>query len=307
MIRAVCGSFLVLTLALWGCAPGPDRDVIAKVNGKVISAVDLQRSLTSYGLEGGAVEEVLHSVLQDLIDQTLIIEQAAAMKLNVSPEELSRAEKDIREDYPGESFEEMLLTQAMDLQEWRKELAIRLLVKKTVAARVEASLGPDKTPTKPDAAPKDQREDADKIKVAQIMTQEKKLAEKALKEIKSGVPFEKVAAKYSLLAGQAGQETEYFGRGEMPPEMEEAVWSLRPGQVSQVIKSEYGWHLFILLDRQSGEVVDRRQEAARLRQSREAEVEAAWLLELRSKAQIKIFEENLSVLPSALSRRIKNR
>ena len=280
--------------------------MIAEVNGTVISAVDLQRSMTSYGVEGGAVREVLLSVLEDLIDQTLIIQQAQQMKLNVTPEELEQAENEVREDYPGESFEEMLLTQAMDLQEWRKELKNRLLVKKTVAAQVEARLRVEPVETEAKVAQKGDGEDGDKIKVAQIMTQEKKLAEEALKEIRSGVPFEKVAAKYSLLAGQAGQETEYFGRGEMPPEMEKAVWSLKPGQVSKVVKSDYGWHVFLLLDRQSSDVVDQRLEASRLRLSREAEIEASWLLELRNKAQIKIFEENLSALSSVLSRRVKS-
>ncbi len=307
MIRVVLGSLLALSLALGGCAPRVDQDVIAKVDGVTISTVDLQRSLTSYGLEGETVEEVLLSVLEDLINQILIIQQAERMKLTVTPEELRQAEEEIREDYPGDSFAEMLLTQAMDLQEWRRELKNRLLVKKTVAAHVESRLKIDPAEVDKAVAEEQNRDDGDKIKIAQIMTQDKKLAEMSLKEIKSGAPFKEVAAKYSLLAGQAGQETEYFGRGEMPPEMEQAVWSLKPGQASKVVKSEYGWHVFILLDRQSGKVVERRQAVTRLRLSRKAEIEASWLLELRSKAQIKIFPDSLSVLSSALSRRIKNR
>ena len=303
MIRVGLSSLLIFTLALWGCESRVNENVLAMVGQTPITTLDLQRSLISDGLDGEMTQEVLLSVLDDLINQALIIQEAKALNLSVSPEELEQAEKEIREDYPGESFEEMLLTQAMDIQEWRKELKNRLLVKKTMDSQVDARLKVKPEEVDKALAEQGPRDEGDKIKVAQIMTQDRKAADKALNELQAGAAFGKVAREYSILADQVGQETEYFGRGEMPPELEKAVWSLKPGQLSKVVKSEYGWHIFILLDRRSGGVVDREEAAARIKLSRKAEFEASWLLELRNKAEIKIFPERLADLSAVLSRR----
>ncbi len=303
MIRVGLSTLLIMGLAFWGCEPRVDKDVVATVDQTVITSLDLQRSLTSYGLDGEMAQEVLLSVLDDLINQALIVREAEALRLNVTPEELAQAEKEIREDYPDDSFKEMLLTQALDLQEWRRELKNRLLVKKTMDSQVDARLKVKPEEVDKVVAEQEAREDGDKIKVAQIMTQDRKAAEKALSELKAGGAFNQVALKYSILADQVGQETGYFGRGEMPLELEKAVWALNPGQTSKVVKSEYGWHVFILLDRRKGGVVDREEAAARIKLSRKAEFEASWLLELRNKAEIKIYPERLADLSAVLSRR----
>lgn len=66
----------------------------------------------------------------------------------------------------------------------------------------------------------------------------------ALKEIEKGEPFEEVAKKYSedVTAGNGGY-LGYFKKGEMVKEFEDAAFSLKPGDVSKVVKTPFGYHI----------------------------------------------------------------
>lgn len=66
----------------------------------------------------------------------------------------------------------------------------------------------------------------------------------ALKEIEKREPFEEVAKKYSedVTAGNGGY-LGYFKKGEMVKEFEDAVFSLKPGDVSKVVKTPFGYHI----------------------------------------------------------------
>jgi len=67
---------------------------------------------------------------------------------------------------------------------------------------------------------------------------------KAIDEIKKGAAFEKVAEKYSEdTSAKNGGYLGFFKRGEMVKEFEEAAFRLEPGQVSDIVKSPFGYHI----------------------------------------------------------------
>lgn len=91
-----------------------------------------------------------------------------------------------------------------------------------------------------------------------LMTQGKTPAEDAkiraqaddlLKQIKAGGNFEELAKKYSQDPGSAskGGDLGWVERGQMVPEFEKACFSLKPGETSGVIKTEYGYHIVQVL------------------------------------------------------------
>ncbi|MBC7196843.1 MAG: peptidyl-prolyl cis-trans isomerase, partial [Deferribacterales bacterium] len=67
---------------------------------------------------------------------------------------------------------------------------------------------------------------------------------KARDEIKKGAAFEKVAENYSEdISAKNGGYLGFFKRGEMVKEFEEAAFKLEPGQVSDIVKSPFGYHI----------------------------------------------------------------
>ena len=78
----------------------------------------------------------------------------------------------------------------------------------------------------------------------------KKKAEEALKKVKSGEDFAQVAKEYSEdSTASNGGELGTFGKGQMVSEFENAAFSMKPGEISDIIKTQYGYHIIKVTER----------------------------------------------------------
>ena len=76
-------------------------------------------------------------------------------------------------------------------------------------------------------------------------------AEKVLKEVKAGGDFAELAKKYSDDPGSAAQGGALgaFGKGMMVPEFEAAAFGMEPGEISDLVKTDFGYHIIKVTDR----------------------------------------------------------
>jgi len=76
-------------------------------------------------------------------------------------------------------------------------------------------------------------------------------AEDILKQLKAGAKFEDLAKKYSedTVSAQQGGSLGWFGHGRMVPEFDQAAFSTPVGQVSGIVKSEFGYHIIRVDDK----------------------------------------------------------
>lgn len=79
----------------------------------------------------------------------------------------------------------------------------------------------------------------------------RKQAEDLAKQIKAGADIAELARKYSEddASKANGGDLDYFGRGQMVPEFEKAAFGMEPGQVSDPVKTQYGFHIIKTIDR----------------------------------------------------------
>jgi len=72
------------------------------------------------------------------------------------------------------------------------------------------------------------------------------------KRIDNGESFEKLAYMYSKCpSSERGGSLGSFGRGQMVKPFENAAFNLKTGEVSEPVKTEFGWHLIKVYDRKS--------------------------------------------------------
>lgn len=90
---------------------------------------------------------------------------------------------------------------------------------------------------------------ADKIKCAHILVAKQSQALELLEKLKKGESFSKLAQEHSLDGSRKrGGDLGFFGRGVMVKEFEKAAFGLEKGQVSEPVKTQFGYHIIKRLE-----------------------------------------------------------
>lgn len=84
-----------------------------------------------------------------------------------------------------------------------------------------------------------------KIKCSHILVKKQSESLEILEKLKNGEKFGKLAREFSIDSGSAKRDGSlgYFGRGKMVKSFEEAAFKLKVGEISEPVKSEFGYHI----------------------------------------------------------------
>ncbi len=92
---------------------------------------------------------------------------------------------------------------------------------------------------------------AQKVNASHILVKSEVEANSILFDIRNGKSFEEAAKSKSLCpSGKRGGELGWFGRGQMVKEFEDASFSLKKGELSKPVKTQFGWHIIRVNDMQ---------------------------------------------------------
>jgi parvulin-like peptidyl-prolyl isomerase len=136
----------------------------------------------------------------------------------------------------------------------------------------------------------------ERVRLRQILVEDRAAAERASRLIAAGTPFEEVARR--LTKGEsAGGFQGVLARADLPPNFADAIFNLKAGEISRVMPAEYGFHLFQVVERLPAEVapLDEVREGirARLRQERADRGLAALVGECRNRYTVVVYGRNL--------------
>ncbi|HKU32314.1 MAG TPA: peptidylprolyl isomerase [Candidatus Nitrosotalea sp.] len=88
-----------------------------------------------------------------------------------------------------------------------------------------------------------------KIHCAHILVEKQSVALEIKAKLSSGESFSKLAQQYSIdVSKKRGGDLGLFGRGVMVKEFEKAAFALEKGQISDVVKTQFGYHIIKRLD-----------------------------------------------------------
>jgi parvulin-like peptidyl-prolyl isomerase len=243
-----------------GCAK---KDIIATVNGEAITGASIEAQLKQLesqypqmfqGVDGPTrKDEFKKRLIDNAVNQLLIKQEAAKQGLTVPDEEIAKTIADLKKNFPNDAaFEEALKKNGITLAELTERerenlLAQRLIEKMTKNAAVDEKAMKDyyeknKATVFTDKA----AAHAQHILFAE---KDKANAEKVLAEINAGGDFAALAKKWSTDPGSKEKGGD-LGWPTTPyvPEFQKAIDSLKVGQISGLVKTQYGWHIIKVLE-----------------------------------------------------------
>jgi parvulin-like peptidyl-prolyl isomerase len=102
---------------------------------------------------------------------------------------------------------------------------------------------------------------AEQVKARHILVADQDVAKKVVERVKDGESFDAVAAEVSTDGSNKdkGGDLGWFGKGMMVTEFETAAYALKVGEISAPVKTQFGWHVIRLDDRDSTKELDEAQ------------------------------------------------
>ena len=245
----------------------PNEIVIATVNGKNIIQEDLANRLEAFR---NADAETLNTIKQEILDQLitdiLLEEFIDKQGLVVAPEEIEREVNQVRNNITGnqkdavQTLENVLASIGSNIGEFKRGIKHSLALEKYFNNKLD-----DKTLEKYFDGNRSLF-NGESVKVSHILidTRNMKIQEEissALEQIKSikreidrGAVFDEMAKKYSNCpSSQNGGDLGFIQRkGNLAKSFLDTAFSLRTGQVSEPVQTEYGYHLIKVTEKKEG-------------------------------------------------------
>jgi peptidyl-prolyl cis-trans isomerase SurA len=268
--------------------PGPydkvwqlDR-IAAIVNDSVILMSEVQEQTYFYANQEGisladssAFAKARNDVLQRLVEEKVIVDEARKRGMTVSSDDVERAVDGVVQDMirgtgSEEEFRAQLKREGLTEEElrdlYRPRLEAQILASRLV--RREVSTDTDVTDAEVETYYNEHRDEfperPETVRLSHIYVsvrpdslayaQARSAAERIRGRVLAGEDFSKLASQLSAdPSARKGGDIGYFKRGQLDPRFEEAVFALEPGQISDVVQTRLGFHIIKLTELRDGE------------------------------------------------------
>lgn len=304
----------LLLIAFAARAEIKDR-IAAVVNGQAITLSEVEERVAPElarapaGPAGAAQrDKLLHQALDQMIDEHLVESEATSIGIEVTDEEVNKLVEQLakQNNLSPEQFRAAVAAQGLSLDSVKDSLKRQQLVLRLLQYKVKPRKVSDE---EVQAAYASMNKNSDfEVRARHIFIASpddatpaqaaaaKARAEQALHRVQAGETFAKVARDYSEGAGAAeGGDLGWFGRGQLMGAIDQAAFSLKPGQVSDLIRTtgeRGGWHIVYVEDRRpvAAKPLSEVQEEIRNRLTNESLLKERehYLATLRKAAQVDV-------------------
>jgi len=303
-------------------APAPrgriTNAIAAIVNDEVVTLNEINRESQSFireaekkaPLDDIARSQFRRSALERVVEKKLVEQKIKELNIKVTDEEIRQAIEDVKKQNNMSSQEALvaaLAAQGLSFDQYRAQLQEQLEKLKLVSMEVRAKIHVSETEMREfyDTNRSKYTED-ESFRARHIFfkTNEKSGAEEikrsmtnaltVLAEAKSGKDFVELAKTYSEdpAARKDGGDLGIFKKGDMQPELETAIITMKPGEVSELVYTPAGLHIIKLEERISGKLKPFEGLKASIEEAiyskKSEERFSQWAKELRAKASIEI-------------------
>ena len=313
---AVLVAALLLGNATISLAAAPKKAAtgkVAVVNGVAISRSDFDREVFAIKnriapqgkLEPAQEEQLRKSVLEKMIGGELLFQASKKKGIKVEPAAVDAELAQLKKRFPDDkTFKEAMsrsgVTEAVLKSQMQKNLSIERLIDQDFAAK--ATVTPEEAKDFYEKN-KEKFKHPEQVRASHILIEvkpdapeaEKKAArakiEAIQKRLKAGEDFAKLAQENSQCpSSKRGGDLGYFAKCQMVPAFETAAFALKPGAVSDIVETQFGYHIIKVTDKKAEGTVPfdtaKDQIMQRLKMAKVQEAVGRYVAELEKSAKI---------------------
>lgn len=299
-MRRLAGKpvLVLATLLLLGIrctiAPELEEGVVLEIDGQSIALKEFEAYL-----EGSIQEEapfmrgeVLSALFEEFIDERLLLKAAEDQGVQVGAGEVGRELEKLAPLERGHDEERESLTRKVEAR-----LKVWHLVEREVLRDLQVT---DEEVRSHYDAHRERYQAEETIMVSQLLLEGEKEAEAIRKELVAAPDQFQLKAKELSMGPEApsGGALGSFRKGELPPAFEEAVSGLEPGQISQVVQTDFGYHIFRLEGKTAEEPLQFEEVADAIRvellREKSSAAMASYLEGLRERYPVTVHRDRLS-------------
>ena len=272
MFEAILALALLGSPALAG-EKQPLEDRVAVVNGSVITRADFDREMNRVQQRlfrmgkppsDSQLSGIKKQALENLINRELLYQESQNQGIAVDEAAINEQVRKLKERFSSEAeFKSALskanLSEAAIKSQFKRGMVIQQFIDKQFVQKITVS---DKESKAYYDSNPDSFKQPEQIRASHILikvdpgaeelrkVEARKKLEKIQEKVQKGEDFAVIAKEFSEgPSSTKGGDLGYFGRGQRVKPFEEAAFTLRPGEVSDIVETEYGYHLIKVIDR----------------------------------------------------------
>jgi peptidyl-prolyl cis-trans isomerase C len=241
----------------------PSQEVLAVINGEPLTQLHYDQFIEQYSPQVRSMaEQDKGRFMRELVLQELLAQEGKRQQIDQDPEVQIR------------------------LQTQMNTTIARAVVQKSVEN--DSGITDAKLKAHYDANKSNYKE-GETITASHILVKTEPEAEALLEELKGGKDFAELAKEKSTgPSAPQGGDLGSFGRGRMVPDFEQAAFALKAGEVSQPVKTRFGWHVIKVTEHTEGKQQDFEQAKEEIRKALVTDYIQEMIQALQNKAAIEI-------------------
>jgi peptidyl-prolyl cis-trans isomerase SurA len=286
-MRKLLTGLLLVWLAVPVVADTVVEEIIARVNNQIINRSEYLRSKEQLKQEAQQ-QDPAHAdkiaaerdkdVLRDLIDQQLLLEKGKDLGITGDTELIKKLDE-MRKQMNLESMDDLekaATGQGISFEDFKQNMRNQIITQQVIGKEVGSKLSLNKEEEQKfyeehkseleqpeqirlseilvstEKVSPDQKSSSDSADEAQRVATAQAKADDLLAQIRKGTSFEEVAKKHSQGSTAAdGGDLGYFKRGTLAKELEDKTFAMKPGEVSEVIRTKQGFVILKLIEHHS--------------------------------------------------------
>lgn len=236
-------------------------NIIAEVNGSKISYQEWHSVFTNLisrydnqvlsNIGDELLATIKNNITEQLIDSTLLYQYAEKEKIDIPSTKIDGEIGRIKDSFETENdFNEALKRNNLSVNQLKDSIKKQFMIDEVIQEAYDTVSITDEEIEEYYEEHKSYFLQPERIRISHILVEDKEEAQLILDQLKEGtVDFESIAREKSICpSAEKGGDLDYVYRGQMVTPFEEAAFNLKVGELSDIVETEFGYHIIKCFD-----------------------------------------------------------